>query len=76
MKNQPEWDAKLALSCSLILLGVVLAVYAIVGYMRLDLPFPTGLVVVPIDEVILLTIVLLFARYKGASLKNLGLKKG
>jgi len=75
MKPQPEWGAKLALSCSLVLLGVVLAVYAIVGYIRLDLPFPIGLVVVPIDEVVLLAIVLLFARYKGASLKNLGLKK-
>jgi len=67
--------AKLALACSLALLGAVLTVYVMVGYVALDLPFPIGLVVVPIDEIIVLAVTLLFARYKGASLKKLGLKK-
>jgi hypothetical protein len=75
MENQSKWGAKLALACSLALLGAVLTVYVMVGYVALDLPFPIGLVVVPIDEVIVLAVTLLFARYKGASLKKLGLKK-
>jgi len=75
VENQSKWGAKLALACSLALLGTVLTVYFIVGYVALDLPFPIGLVVVPTDEIIVLAVTLLFARYKGASLKKLGLKK-
>jgi membrane protease YdiL (CAAX protease family) len=75
VKNQSKWGAKLALACSLALLGVVLTVYVMVGYLVLDLPFPIGLIVVPIDEIIVLAVTLLFARYKGASLKKLGLKR-
>ena len=75
MENQSKWGAKLALACSLVLLGAVLTVYVMVGYVALDLPFPIGLVVVPIDEIIVLAVTLLFAGYKGASLKKLGLKK-
>lgn len=75
MESQSKWGAKLALACSLALLGVVLTVYVMVGYVALDLSFPIGLVVVPIDDIIVLAVTLLFARYKGASLKKLGLKE-
>jgi len=75
VENQSKWGAKLALACSLALLGAVLTVYVVVAYVALDLPFPIGLVVVPIHEIIVLAVTLLFARYKGASLKKLGLKK-
>ena len=75
MKNQSKWGAKLALACSLALLGVILTVYFMVEYVTLDLPFPIGLIVVPIDEIIVLAITLLFARYKGAGLRKLGLKR-
>lgn len=84
MVNQPKWGAKLALACVLALICVVLTVYGIVGFglfqftswhMRLDLPFPIYIVVVPIVQVILLTITLMFARYTRASLKELGLKR-
>ncbi len=41
----------------------------------LDLPFPIALISLPVNETIILGVTLLFARYKGASLKELGLKK-
>ena len=84
MVNLPKWGAKLALACVLALICVVLTVYGIFGFgifqstswhFQLDLPFPTYFVVGPIVQVILLTITLLFARYKRASLKELGLKR-
>jgi len=41
----------------------------------LDPPYPTALISIPVNEAIILGVTLLFARYKGASLKKLGLKK-
>ncbi len=41
----------------------------------LDLSFPIALISLPVNETIILGVTLLFARYKGASLKELGLKK-
>jgi len=75
VENQSKWGAKLALACSLALLGAVLTVYVMVRYLTLDLPFPIGLLAIPIDEIIVLTVTLLFARYEGTNLKKLGLKK-
>jgi len=75
VENQSNRGAKLALACSLALLGAVLTVYAMIGYVALDLPFPIGLVVVPIDEIIVLAVTLLFARHEGADLKKPGLKR-
>lgn len=75
MENQLRWGPKQALACSLTLLGAVLLIYFVFEYARLDLPFPIGLIVVPIDETIALTITLLFAKHCGASLKRLGLKR-
>jgi len=75
MENQSKWGAKLALASSLALLGAVLTVYVMIGYVALDLPLPIGLVVVPIDEIIVLAVTLLFARYKAGGSKKLGLKR-
>jgi membrane protease YdiL (CAAX protease family) len=63
---------------------VVLIIYRIFGFgifqhtswhIRLNLPFPADFIVGPIVEVILLAMTLLLARYKGAGLKDLGLKR-
>ena len=82
MKNQPKWRAKLALACYFALVGGILMGSLIVGLILfgmnvdyLDSPFPIALISVPVNETIILGVTLLFARYKGASLKNLGLKK-
>jgi membrane protease YdiL (CAAX protease family) len=84
MPNQSKWGAKLALAYSLAATAVVIIVHSIFGFgifqstpwhIQLDLPFPSDFVVGPILEASLLTMVLLFARYKDAGLKELGLKK-
>jgi membrane protease YdiL (CAAX protease family) len=82
MENQSEGRAKLALVCYLALVGGIFIGSLIMGIvlfgMRidpLDLPFPIALVSVPVNETIILGVTLLFARYEGASLKKLGLKK-
>ena len=82
--NNPKWGAKLALACSLALTVAVITVHGVLGFgfiqftswnLRLDLPLPIYIVVVPIVQVIMLTITLIFARYAHASLKDLGLKR-
>jgi membrane protease YdiL (CAAX protease family) len=40
-----------------------------------DPPFPTVLLLVPVSEMIYLAVVLLFARYSGAGLRELGLRR-
>lgn len=82
MENQPKWGAKLALACFLALVGGILMGSLILGFVLfgmkidyLDLPFPIALISLPVNETIILGVTLLFARYKGASLKELGLKK-
>ena len=82
MENQSKWRAKLALACYFalvggILMGAIIVELALFG-MKIDpsdLPFPIALISVPVTEAIILEVTLLFARYKGASLKELGLKK-
>ncbi|UCE28967.1 MAG: CPBP family intramembrane metalloprotease [Candidatus Bathyarchaeota archaeon] len=81
--NQPKWAAKVALACFLALVGGVLLgslavglVLSSMGAIRPEnLPFPIALISLPVNETIFLAITLLFARYKGASLKELGLRK-
>ncbi len=82
MENQPKWRAKLALACYFALIGGILMGSLIVELvlfgMRidyLDSPFPIALISLPVNETIILGVTLLFARYKGAGLKKLGLKK-
>jgi len=82
MGNQTEWKAKLAFACYLALVGAVLLGSIILALVLfglridyLDLPFPIAIVALPINETIFLGVTLLFARYKHAGLKNLGLKK-
>lgn len=82
MENQPKWKAKAALACYLALVGGLLTVSLVVwlvlsgmGTDYLDLPFPLALISLPVNEALIVVITLLFARHKGASLKELGLKK-
>ena len=82
MENHSEWRAKLAFLCYLALaagLFVGSFILAIIlfglGLDFQELPFPLALVSLPITEGIILGITLLFANYKGASLRKLGLKK-
>lgn len=75
MKSRSRWGAKLALACYLVLFVVVLTVYAAMRSIGLGFPFPIGLVVVPIEQIIFVAITLFFATYKGAGFKELGLKK-
>ena len=85
MENQPLWKAKTAALCYItlsagILLGSTIVAIIMLG-LRLDLlelqemTFPLALISIPINEGIILAITLLFAKYKGASLRDLGLKK-
>ena len=82
MENQPKWKAKAALACFLALVGGILLGSLVVGLVLLgmgidylSLPFPIALISLPVNETIFVVITLLFAKYKGASLKELGLKK-
>ena len=83
MENQPKWKAKAALSCYLALVGGLLLGSLVVGLVLLgmeiirveDLPFPVALISLPVNETLIVVITLLFAKYKGANLKELGLKK-
>jgi len=82
MGNQSEWRAKLALACYFALIAGILVgsfmmefVLLAMGIDYLDFPFPIALIATPVNETIILGVTLLFARYKGASLKELGLKK-
>jgi len=85
MENQSVWRAKLALACYFalvggILLGSFIVAFVLIGMYGLnvdyvDLPFPIALISLPINETIILGITLLFAKYRGAGLRELGLKK-
>jgi len=82
METQPKWKAKAALACFLALVGGILLGSLVVGLVLLgigidylSLPFPIALISLPVNETIFVVITLLFAKYKGASLKELGLKK-
>lgn len=83
MTDQPKWGAKTAFACAIALIVSVLIIYSLFGFgvfqftswhIRLDLPVPVYIVKTPLVQVILLAITLMFAKYKGASLKELGLK--
>ena len=85
MENQPFWKAKIAVLCYLtlaagVLLGSIIVAIILLG-LKIDslelqeMTFPLALISLPITEGIIITITLLFARYKGASLKELGVKK-
>ena len=82
MENQPFWKAKTALVCYLLLFAGILVgsftLALILLGMKLDfqaLTFPSALLSLPINEGIILGITFLFAKQKGAELKQLGLKK-
>jgi membrane protease YdiL (CAAX protease family) len=82
MKNQPFWKAKTALVCYLLLFAGILVGSIILALILLgmglnfqELTFPSALLALPINEGIILGITLLFAKQKGAGLRQLGLKK-
>jgi membrane protease YdiL (CAAX protease family) len=83
MESQPKWKAKVSFACYLALIGGILLSSLVVGLVLLsmgiihveNLPFPVALISLPVNETLIVVITLLFARYKGASLKELGLRK-
>lgn len=82
MENQSGWKAKIAFACYLALAGGILLGSIIVAIILLgvgldyqELTFPVAFISLPINEGIILGITLLFAKYKGASLRKLGWKK-
>jgi membrane protease YdiL (CAAX protease family) len=82
MENQPFWKAKTALVCYLLLFAGILVGSIILALILLgmglnfqELTFPSALLALPINEGIILGITLLFAKQKGAGLRQLGLKK-
>ena len=83
MENQPKWAAKVSLACYIALIGGILfgslvvgLILATVGIVPFEnLPFPIAFVSLPVNEAIIVVIALLFAKYKGASLTDLGLKR-
>jgi membrane protease YdiL (CAAX protease family) len=82
MEAQSFWKAKAAFICYLALAAGILVGSLIVAVMLLgmgldfqELTFPSALISLPVNEGIILGIALLFAKQKGASLKELGLKK-
>jgi membrane protease YdiL (CAAX protease family) len=82
MEDQPFWKAKTAFLCYLalaagLLLGSIIVAIILLG-LGIDFQepsFPVALLSLPITEGIILGITLLFAKYEGASLRKLGLKK-
>ena len=82
MENHSDWKAKTAFLCYLALAAGLLVGSIIVAIILLGLgldfqesSFPVALLSLPITEGIILGITLLFAKYEGASLRKLGLKK-
>ena len=82
MENQSVWKAKPAILCYVTLAAGIFVGSIIVAIILLgqgldmqELPFPVALISLPITEGIILAITLLFAKYYGADLKKLGLKK-
>lgn len=82
MDNQHFWTAKPAFFCyialfgGILLGGLILAIILLgLGINILEISFPSAIISLPVNEVIILTITLLFAKQSGASLKKLGLKK-
>ena len=83
MESQPKWKAKVSFACYLALIGGILLSSLVVALVLLsmgiihveDLPFPVSLISLPVNETLIVVITLLFAKYKGASLKELGLRK-
>jgi uncharacterized protein len=82
MENQASWKASAAVACYVtvlvgILVGSILVVTVILG-LGIDyqeLTFPSSLLSLPITEGIIFAVTLFFARQKGATLRDLGLKK-
>jgi len=82
MENQSFWRAKAAFLCYLTLAAGLIVGSIIVAIILLglgldfqELNFPAALLSLPITEGIILGITLLFAKYEGASFRELGLKK-
>jgi len=82
MENHSDWKAKTAFLCYLTLAAGLLVGSIIVAIILFGLglnfqesSFPVAILSLPITEGIILAITLLFAKYEGASLRKLGLKK-
>lgn len=82
IEGQARWGAKLSLVCYFVLIVGVLVGATILGLLMFGLgvdyenpSFPVGLLAVPVNESIILGVTLLFAKHRGVSLNELGLKR-
>ncbi|UCD39706.1 MAG: CPBP family intramembrane metalloprotease [Candidatus Bathyarchaeota archaeon] len=82
MNDQSKWKAKPALLCYFALIGGLLVGAIILEVILLGMgitlensPFPVTLIGTPINEFIILGVTLLFAGRRGASFKELGLRR-
>ena len=82
MENTPHWKATAAIVCYVTLILGILGGSVILGLILFgtgidveELSFPISIFSLPITEGLILLITLFFAKQKGATLQNLGLKK-
>lgn len=82
MESHSDWKAKTAFLCYLTLAAGLFVGSIIVAIILFGLgidfqepSFPVAILSLPVTEGIILAITLLFAKYEGASLRKLGLKK-
>lgn len=82
MKNPSKWTARLSFVCYVAVFGGSVGASFVVAFileaMKIDvlnLPYPAALFIFPITESVILLVTMLFARYKRASLRELGWKK-
>ena len=84
VKNVVMWGAKPAVASAIVISFIVFAVHSMFGFgvfqsssWRLDLKliFPSYMIVVPIVEMLILLVILVFAKFYHASFNDLGLKK-
>jgi hypothetical protein len=84
MENQPKWGAKTAVATALMITVTVFIIHSMFGFGVFQFtlwqiesysPFTRYMIVVAIIELLILAETLLFARYKHASLTDLGLIK-
>lgn len=77
--DQPKWGAKTAFASFVGAWGasvlVVTLLRTVLSDIIADLPFPSGLLSIPLLETTMLTVTFLFVRYKGVNLKELGFKR-
>lgn len=82
MNNKGSWGAKSAIACYFVLIGGILLASFVAAFLLLaigedpiDPSFPVSLILLPITEGITFFLTVTFAKYSGAGLRELGLRK-